>query len=100
MTIDFSPTAYTVKNPGNGELCRYTEDKLGPYAIETAKQHFIELTKEYPSLARFVVPDHYVQEYCRLYDSSLYGGGGGYGVDRLRPFLKLAERGAQQAKFN
>lgn len=100
MTIDFTPTAYTVKDPGNGEQRRYTEDERSSYAIETARRHFIELTEEYPALARFVVPDHYVQEYCRAYDNNLYGGGGGYGVDRLRPFLRLADRGAEQAKFN
>lgn len=99
MTIDFTPTAYTVKSPYDGMSRRY-ENEHWLTTIETARQHFIELAEEYPSLARFVVPDHYIQEYCRLYDSNLYGGGGGYGVDRIRPFLRLADRGAEQAKFN
>lgn len=100
MTIDFTPTAYTVKSPADGKPCRYTEEKLGPYAIKTAQRHFVELTEAYPGLARFVVPDHYVQEYCRAYDNNLLLSVGGYGVDRLRPFLRLADRGAEQAKLN
>lgn len=99
MNIDFTPTAYTVKSPADGMPRRYEYGTNAGWltTIETARRHFIELAGEYPNLARFVVPDHYVQEVCRLYDCNLYGGGGGYRVDRFTPFFRLAETGLSRA---
>lgn len=97
--IDFTPTAYTVKSPGNGQLRRY-EGEYWEYALANAKVELAQLTNEYPNLARFVVPDHFVQEYCRDYDRNLWGGGRGFGVHGDRPFFELAEKGLAEAKFN
>ena len=97
--IDFSPTAYTVTKPGKGEQGRYTEEQY-PYAFKDAKRYFAELSERYPNLARFVVPDHYIQEYCREYDRGLWSGDRGFGSYSNAPFFFLAERGAGQAQFN
>ncbi len=97
--IDFTPTAYAVKSPGNGQLRRY-EGEYWEYALANAKVELAQLTNEYPNMARFVVPDHFVQEYCRDYDSNLYSGGRGFGVTGEAAFFRLAERGLGQAKFN
>jgi hypothetical protein len=51
-------------------------------------------------MARFVVPDHFVQEYCRAYDSSCWGGSGGYSLDSAGVFFRLAEKGLGQARFS
>lgn len=96
MDIDFSATDYTVKSPGDGQPTRYTEEAY-PYAVKDAKRHFTDLSAEFPNLSRFVVPDHYIQEYCREYDCGLWSGSRGYGTDRFGPFLRLAERGARRA---
>jgi len=98
-TIDFSPTAYTVTKPGKGDQGRYTEEQF-PYAYGDAKRFYTELATKYPNLARFVVPDHYIQEYCREYDRGLYSGSRGFGTDNLDAFFRLAEVGAGQAKFS
>jgi len=97
--IDFTPTAYTVTTPGNGERGRY-EGENWKYAIEGAKRELDRLVETYPNLARLVVPDHFVQEYCRVYDRNLWGGGRGFGVHGDRAFFELAEKGMGQAKFN
>lgn len=97
-TIDFSPTAYTVKSPGSGKIMRY-ESGMYPQMVGEAEREYIQLADEFPNLSRFVVPDHFVQEYCRAYDSNLYSGGGGYGVRGIAHFLMLAERGVGQAQF-
>jgi hypothetical protein len=97
-TIDFSPTAYTVKSPGSGKIMRY-ESGMYPQMVGAAEREYIQLADEFPNLSRFVVPDHFVQEYCRAYDSNLYSGGGGYGMQGIAHFLMLAERGAGQAQF-
>jgi hypothetical protein len=47
-----------------------------------------------------VVPDHFVQEYCRDYDSNLYSGGRGFGVSGDRAFFRLAEKGLGVAQFS
>jgi len=98
-TIDFSPTAYTVKHPGNGREIRY-EATMYPQMVGAAARVYTQLVDQYPNLAQFVVPDHFVQEYCRAYESGLYGGSRGFSVDDLSPFLRLAEVGARQAKFS
>lgn len=94
--IDFSPTAYTVKNPGNGKPHRY-DDNDG--YTEDAKRELERLVEVYPNAARFVVGDHFVQEYCRAYDASCWSGSGG---PRRGPlvFFKLVETGLGQAKFS
>lgn len=96
--IDFSPTAYTVTKPGKGEQGRYTEEQY-PYAFKDAIRYYTELAEYYPNLARFVVPDHYIQEFCLEYERGLWSGSRGFGTDRYTPFFRLAERGAGQAQF-
>lgn len=96
-TIDFTPTAYTVKSPGNGKQTRYKSDRW-KFDIERAKSLFEELEGEYPTLAALIVPDHFVQEYCRGCDSASWSGSSFSG--ELEVFLRLANRGALQAKFN
>ena len=97
-TIDFSPTAYTVKSPGRGKTTRY-ESSMYPHLVGEASREYTRLADEFPNLSRFVVPDHFVQEYCRAYDSNLYSGGGSYGMQGIAHFLMLAERGVGQAQF-
>ena len=96
-TIDFTPTAYTVSDPGNGKERRYESDHWA-YDISRAKVRFEDLEGEYPTLAALIVPDHFVQEYCRGCDSASWSGSSFNG--ELRVFLELANRGALQAKFN
>lgn len=98
-SIDFTPTTYTVKSPGNGKTRRY-EGEYWEQAITDAKVELAQLINEYPNLARFVVPDHFVQEYCRDYDSNLYGGGRGFGVSGKGAFFRLAEKGLGAARFS
>ena len=95
--IDFAPTAYTVKNPGNGKPHRYNDNDG---YTEDAKRELERLVEVYPNAARFVVGDHFVQEYCRAYDASCWSGSGGYGLDTTRVFFKLVETGLGQAKFS
>lgn len=95
--IDFSPTAYTVKNPGNGKPCRYDADDS---QSADGEQEYRRLTEEFPNTARFVVPDHFVQEYCRAFDAYWRSDGGDMGVDTVRIFAQLAETGLRQAKFS
>jgi len=95
--IDFSPTAYTVKSPGNGASRRYEGDYWA-FNIDRAKRVFEDLEGEYPTLAALIVPDHFVQEYCRGCDSASWSGSSFNG--EIRVFLELANRGALQAKFN
>ena len=97
-TIDFSPTAYTVKSPGSGKTTRY-ETSMYPHLVGEASREYTRLADEFPNLSRFVVPDHFVQEYCRAYDSNLYSGGGSYGMQGIAHFLMLADRGVGQAQF-
>ncbi len=99
MDIDFTPTAYTVTTPGNGERGRY-EGENWKYAIGHGQAEFARLSEAYPNMARLVVPDHFIQEYCREYDRNLWSGGRGFGVHGDRAFFELAERGLTEAKFN
>lgn len=96
-TIDFSPTDYTVKSPGSGRIMRY-ESSMYPQMVGAAEREYTQLADEFPNLSRFVVPDHFVQEYCRAYDSNLYSGMGGYGMNGIAHFLMLAERGVGEAQ--
>ena len=98
-TIDFTPTAYTVRSPGNGQPVRY-EGEGWKWDIERAKSIYEEFATDYPALAALVVPDHFVQEYCRDYDRNLWSGGRGFGVHGDRPFFELAEKGLGEARFS
>jgi hypothetical protein len=99
MSIDFTTTAYTTRSPGNGQQVRY-EGENWKYAIEGAKRELVRLVETYPNMARFVVPDHFVQEYCRDYDRNLYSGGRGFGVYGEQAFFRLAETGLGHARFS
>ena len=94
------PTAYTVKDPGNGKERRYEGDNW-KYRIEEAKRMWEVLVDSYPSLTLAVVPDHFVQEYCRRCDSASWSGS--YGPGDGAPaeiMLKLLERSAKQGHTN
>jgi len=95
--IDFTPTAYTVKNPADGKPCRYDGND---FRQADGEQEYRRMTESYPNMARFVVPDHFVQEYCRSFDASCWSGSGGRNVDSVRIFTRLAETGLGQAKFS
>ena len=97
--IDFTPTAYTVESPEDGAQVRY-EGAHHEDSIKEAKRRFHGLMKAYPHLAVKVVPDHFVQEYCRDYDRNLWSGGRGFGVHGDRPFFELAEKGLGEARFS
>ena len=72
-TIDFTPTAYTVKSPGNGQERRYEGDHW-LFDISRAKSSFEVFSLDYPALAALIVPDHFVQEYCRGCDNAAWSG--------------------------
>jgi hypothetical protein len=99
MTIDFTPTAYTVESPEDGAQVRY-EGAHHEGSIKDAKSRFRGLAKAYPHLAAKVVPDHFVQEYCAADDSGSWSGFGGVGDDAvLEIFLGLLETAAIQGTF-
>ena len=99
MDIDFTPTSYTVTTPGSGKPGRY-EGENWKYAIEGAKRELVRLVETYPNMARLVVPDHFVQEYCRVYDRNLWSGGRGFGVYGEQAFFRLAETGLGHPRFS
>lgn len=94
--IDFSPTAFTVKDPGNGKERRY-EEGTHPRMVADGQRVFTQLAEAYPNLAATVVPDHFVQLFCRSQDNASWSGG--YGVSfeqQLGIFITLAEKAAKQ----
>ena len=98
--IDFSPTAYTVKDPGNGKDRRY-EAVQHPRMVADAQRAFIQLAEEYPDLVKMVVPDHFIQRHCRAQDNASWSGG--YGVSfeqQLGIFVGLAEKAAKGNQFS
>lgn len=95
--IDFTPTAYTVKSPGNGQQTRY-EGGGWKYDIETARKAFERFAMVYPNMARLVVPDHYIQEYCRECDSASWSGS--HFSDKGTVFMQLVEKALLVAKFS
>ena len=99
-TADFTPTAYTVRNPGNGKPCRYEGDDWSR-TISRAEQMWSVLMEAYPSLTKAIVPDHFIQEYCRCCDaaswSGSYGPGDGAPVEII---LKLLEGAACRGDLN
>ena len=98
--IDFTPTAFTVKDPGNGKDRRY-EPAQHPRMVADAQRAFIQLAEEYPDLVKMVVPDHFIQLHCRAQDNASWSGG--YGVtsgDARLVFLNLLEEAAKQSRFS
>ena len=90
MEINFSPTAFTVKDPGNGTIRRYDPDTQ---VAADARRAFTAAVEEWPALAALVVPDHYVQTYCRAADNASWSGHGMVSRERERTILlDLLER--------
>jgi hypothetical protein len=88
-----TPTAYTVKDPGNGKQRRYEGDHW-ILTISRAEQTWGVLVEAYPSLTKAIVPDHFVQEYCRCCDaaswSGSYGPGDGAPAEIMLKLLDVA----------
>ena len=100
MDIDFSPTAFTVKDPGNGKDRRY-EAVTHPRMVADAAREFGRLAEEYPTLVKLVVPDHFIQVHCQTQDNNSWSGGYGVSSDQARMiFLNLLETAATQNRFN
>ena len=98
--IDFTPTAFTVKDPGNGKDRRY-EEGTHPRMVADGQRVFTQFADHYPTLAAQVVPDHFVQLFCRAQDNASWSGG--YGVSyeqQLGIFLNLAEEAAKRNRFS
>ena len=98
--IDFTPTAFTVKDPGNGKDRRY-EAVTHPRMVADAARVFTQFAEIYPTLAATVVPDHFIQLFCRAQDNASWSGG--YGVtyeQQLGIFLGLAEKAAKGNQFS
>ena len=98
--IDFTPTAFTVKDPGNGKERRY-EAVHYPRAVADAQRVFAQLAEAYPTLAASVVPDHFIQLFCRAQDSASWSGGYGVSYETQQGiFLGLAEEAANRNRFS
>ena len=98
--IDFSPTAYTVKDPGNGKDRRY-EAVQHPRMVADAHRAFIQIAEEYPDLVKLVVPDHFIQVHCQTQDNNSWSGGYGVNTEQSRMiFLNLLEKVANQNRFS
>ena len=98
--IDFSPTAFTIKDPGNGKDRRYEADTHAR-SVADGQRAFTQLSEAYPNLAASVVPDHFVQLFCRSQDSASWSGGWGVSFEQqLGIFLTLAEKAAKGNRFN
>ena len=94
------PTAYTVRDPGNGKERRYEGDHW-LLTISRAEQMWSALVESYPALTSAIVPDHFVQEYCRCCDSASWSGS--YGPGDGAPaeiMLKLLETAAGRGDLN
>jgi hypothetical protein len=100
MDIDFSPTAFTVKDPGNGKERRY-EATLHPQMVASAARAFTLLAADWPALGRLVVPDHFIQLFCQAEDAASWSGSFGVSIDRQREiFLDLLETAVRQNQFS
>ena len=100
MDIDFSPTAFTVKDPGNGKDRRY-EAVTHPRSVADGARVFTQFAEKYPSLAALVVPDHFIQLFCQAQDSASWSGGYGVSYERQQGiFLSLVETAVTQNRFN
>jgi len=94
------PTAYTVRDPGNGRKRRYGgKDWQGD--IARAERMWYTLVEAYPMLTRSIVPDHFIQEYCQRCDSATWSGSYGPGDDApAEIMLKLLETAAGRGDLN
>ena len=98
--IDFSPTAFTVKDPGNGKDRRY-EAVTHPRSVSDAAREFSRIAEEYPTLVKLVVPDHFIQLHCQTQDNNSWSGGYGVNTEQSRMiFLNLLEKVANQNRFS
>ena len=98
--IDFSPTAFTVKDPGNGKERRY-EAVHYPQRVADAQRVFTQFADQYPTLAATMVPDHFIQLFCRAQDSASWSGEWGVSYEKQQViFLGLAEDSARQNRFS
>ena len=98
--IDFTPTAFTVKDPGNGKDRRY-EAVTHPRSVADAAREFSRIAEEYPTLVKLVVPDHFIQLHCQTQDNNSWSGGYGVSADQGRMILlNLLEKVATQNRFN
>ena len=98
--IDFTPTAFTVKDPGNGQERRY-ETGTHPRMVADAQRVFAQFTDHYPTLAAGVVPDHFVQLFCQAQDSASWSGSYGVSFERQQfILLTLLEEATKQNRFN
>ena len=98
--IDFTPTAFTVKDPGNGKDRRY-EPAQHPRMVADAHRAFIQIAEEYPDLVKLVVPDHFIQVHCQTQDNNSWSGGYGVNTEQSRMiFLNLLEKVANQNRFS
>jgi hypothetical protein len=98
--IDFSPTAFTVKDPGNGKERRY-EAVTHPTMTADAQRVFTQFADIYPTLAATVVPDHFVQLFCRAQDNASWSGGYGVSFESQQfILLTLLEEAAKRNQFS
>jgi len=98
--IDFSPTAFTVKDPGNGKERRY-DAATNPRMVTDAARVFTQFADNYPTLAAQVVPDHFVQLHCRAQDNASWSGGYGVSFEQQQfILLTLLEEAAKRNRFN
>ena len=98
--IDFTPTAFTVKDPGNGKDRRY-EEGTHPRMVADAQRVFAQFADHYPTLAAQVVPDHFVQLFCRAQDNASWSGGYGVSFEQQQfIILTLLEEAAKQNRFS
>ena len=98
--IDFTPTAFTVKDPGNGKERRY-EASHHPQMVADAQRVFTLFADSYPTLAGQVVPDHFVQLFCQAQDSASWSGSYGVSFERQQfILLTLLESAAKQNRFS
>ena len=94
------PTAYTVRDPGNGEKRRYGGEHW-LLEISSAERVWSDLVDSYPHLTKAIVPDHFVQEYCRRCDSAAWSGSYGPGDGApVEIMLKLLEMAAGRGDLN
>jgi hypothetical protein len=94
------PTAYTVKDPGNGRKRRYG-GKDWKEDITRAERKWHALVEVYPMLTRSIVPDHFIQEYCQRCDAASWSGSYGPGDEApVEIMLKLLEVAAAHGDLN
>ena len=94
------PTAYTVRDPGNGKSRRYEGDDC-KYSIDRSAQAWNVLVESYPFLTKSIVPDHFVQEYCQRCDAARWSGSWGPGDSAsVEIMLNLLEVAACRGDLN